>query len=82
MTSAELRAAREHLGLSQRGLAIVLRMGKHGGRTVRRWELGEIDVPGPVAVAIGLMLERAGFGDDRAAPPVDLPGSGVGPRSR
>lgn len=33
-------------------------MGKHGGRTVRRWELGEIPVPGPVAVAVGLMLEQ------------------------
>ena len=33
-------------------------MGKHGGRTVRRWELGEVAVPGPVAVAVELLLEK------------------------
>ena len=58
MTPADLTAARKQLGLSQAGLAAALRMGKHGGRTVRRWELGEIEVPGPVAVAVELMLAQ------------------------
>ena len=58
MTPADLKAARERLGMSQAQLAAALRMGKHGGRTVRRWELGEVEVPGPVAVAVELMLER------------------------
>lgn len=57
MTPAALRAARERLGYSQAGLAAALRMGKHGGRTVRRWELGEVEIPGPVAVAVELMLK-------------------------
>lgn len=59
MTPAELVAARNRLGLSQAGLAVALRMGKHGGRTIRRWELGEINVPGPAAVAVELMLRMA-----------------------
>lgn len=59
MTPTALANARHKLGLSQAGLATALRMGKHGGRTVRRWELGEIEVPGPVAVAVELLLKEA-----------------------
>lgn len=59
MTPADLATARNRLGLTQAGLAAALRMGKHGGRTVRRWELGEVEVPGPVQVAVELMLEKA-----------------------
>lgn len=62
MTPADLTAARKRLGLSQAGLSQALRMGKHGGRTVRRWELGEIEVPGPVAVAVELMLREKAQG--------------------
>lgn len=54
MTSDELKAAREELGLSQDGLAKV--MGLAGDRTVRKWELGERDIPGPVAVLIYVLL--------------------------
>ncbi len=59
MTPDALRKARKRLGLSQAGLAEALRMGANGGRTVRRWELGEMPVTGPASLAIELMLERA-----------------------
>lgn len=64
MTPAELKEARRKLGLSAAGLAKALRMGKHGGRTVRRWEAGECEASGPVLVAIELMLERLSRGTD------------------
>lgn len=52
MTPSELKDARHKLGLSAAGLASFLRLGAHGGRTVRRWEAGESDVPGPVQVLL------------------------------
>jgi DNA-binding transcriptional regulator YiaG len=58
MTADEIRNARKRLGLSQSGLAEALRMGANGGRTVRRWELGEIPITGPASVAVQLLLER------------------------
>ena len=63
MTAAELKAARRDLGLSARGLALALQVSD--GRTIRRWEAGENPVPGPVAVAVRLMLaELAQAGAD------------------
>jgi DNA-binding transcriptional regulator YiaG len=59
MTPEELRKARKRLGLSQAGLAEALRMGANGGRTVRRWELGEIPITGPASVAIELLEQKA-----------------------
>ena len=56
MNPDELRAARDRLGLTQAELARRLQLGAGGGRTVRRWELGERAIPGPVSVAIGYML--------------------------
>lgn len=56
--AADVRAAREFLGLSARGLAEALRLGKDGGRTVRRWESGEVAITGPAQVAIELLLEQ------------------------
>ena len=56
MTPAEFRAARKALGLSANGMAEALRLGKGGGRTVRRWESGETPVTGPVSVAVELLL--------------------------
>ncbi len=47
-TPAELRAARNFLGLSAEGLARML--GVEDGRTVRRWEAGERELPGWVSV--------------------------------
>lgn len=59
MDASELRRIRQLLGLSQAALAELLRLGKQGSRTVRRWELAEIEVPGPVALAVELLLEKA-----------------------
>lgn len=57
MNLEELRAARRKLGLTASGLAKALRLGKGGDRTVRRWEYGERAIPGPVQVAIEMMLK-------------------------
>lgn len=54
----EIRSARARLGLSTAGLAKALRLGKDGGRTVRRWEAGDTPISGTAQVAIELMLER------------------------
>mgnify|MGYP000246398163 CR=1 FL=1 len=59
LTPADLRTARKALGLTQHGLAKVLRMGKSGWQSVVRWEKDGGTVPGPVQVAVGLMLQRA-----------------------
>jgi DNA-binding transcriptional regulator YiaG len=59
MTPSDLRAARAQLGLSTAALAKALRLGKGGGRTVRRWEAGESQIPGPAQVAIEFMLAAA-----------------------
>ncbi len=53
---AEIRAARHALGFTANGLAEALKLGKNGGRTVRRWESGETPISGPASVAIGMML--------------------------
>lgn len=58
MTPADLRAARKRLGLTQKGLAGALRMGTHGWQSVSKWENDASTVPGPVSVAVQLMLER------------------------
>jgi DNA-binding transcriptional regulator YiaG len=52
MTADEFRAALEGLGLSQVAAAQALEV---DARTVRRWALGEREVPGPVRVALRLM---------------------------
>lgn len=57
MTPAELRAARESLGLSQAAFAAAVQV--ESGRTVRRWEAGERDIPGPVRVLTRLLLRSA-----------------------
>jgi DNA-binding transcriptional regulator YiaG len=56
MTPAELKATRHALGLSAEGFARMVRV--ESGRTVRRWEAGERDIPGPVIVILGL-IERS-----------------------
>ena len=59
MSPADLRAARKTLGLTQSGLARALRLSeKNGGRSVRGWEAEGNTVPGPVQVAVELLLER------------------------
>lgn len=60
MTPADLRAARKALGLTQAGLAKLLRLSeKNGSRSVRIWEAEGNTVPGPVQVAVELMLEQS-----------------------
>lgn len=57
MKPAEIKASRKRLGLTQSGLADALRMGANGGRTVRRWEGGEMPITGPAAVAIEMLVQ-------------------------
>lgn len=55
MTGGEARAIRHRLGLSLPKMAALLRLadGKpHGERTLRRWERGEVTIPGPMTVVI------------------------------
>ena len=59
MTPFEIKAARNTLGLSANGLAEALRLGKGGGRTVRRWEAGDTPISGPASVAIEMMLAKS-----------------------
>ena len=53
-TPDELKAARRALGLSADGLARVVRI--EDGRTVRRWEAGEREIPGPVTVLMEVAM--------------------------
>ncbi len=53
MTPSELKSIRLALGLSAEGFAHLVRV--QGGRTVRRWEAGERDIPGPVIVLAQLL---------------------------
>lgn len=58
MTPADLREARQRLGLTQHGLAEVLRMGKSGWQSVHRWEKDGNTIPGPVQVAVECLLRH------------------------
>ena len=55
MTPTLFRAARVRLGLSQAQLARVLRVGSD--RTVRKWEGGEREIPGPAVVLMEIFAE-------------------------
>jgi transcriptional regulator with XRE-family HTH domain len=74
---SELRSARTTLGLSAEGFARLV--GVESGRTVRRWEAGERDIPGPVRVLTEALMEsRAvrryfGYSDNAAAVSADRP---------
>lgn len=52
MTPNELKAARTALCLSQAELAALCHV--QSDRTVRKWEAGERDIPGPVIVLLAL----------------------------
>lgn len=52
MTPNEFKAARTALGLSQSDLAALVQV--QSDRTVRKWETGERDIPGPVIVLLWL----------------------------
>jgi DNA-binding transcriptional regulator YiaG len=60
MTPAELKVAREALGLSLTGLAKALRMGRNGRDTIRAWEADDNirGVPGPAQVAVEALLKE------------------------
>lgn len=55
MTPAEFKSARHALGLSAEGLAKLVQV--QSGRTVRRWESGDSDIPGPVVVLVQALME-------------------------
>ncbi len=57
-TAAQLQAARYALRLSAGGLAKMVRV--EDGRTVRRWESGEREIPGPVTVLMETAMDFLG----------------------
>jgi DNA-binding transcriptional regulator YiaG len=60
MTPATFKAIRQRAGLTQSSLAALLRIGDL--RTIRRWEVGEREISGPVT----LLMEMLEAGDLRA----------------
>lgn len=56
MNPHEVRDARLSMGLTQHELAVLLRMGGDGKRSVRRWEAGDREISGPASVAIEALL--------------------------
>lgn len=57
MSPDQFRDARYRLGLSQADFADLF--GIASDRTVRRWEEGEKDIPGPVVILVELALKYA-----------------------
>jgi DNA-binding transcriptional regulator YiaG len=55
MTPADLKEARKALGLSAEGFARLV--GVQSGRTVRRWERGDRDIPGTVERLLEALAE-------------------------
>lgn len=53
MIPSEIRAIRERAGLSQAGLADVLRLSD--GRSVRHWENGTRQISGPASVLLEML---------------------------
>ena len=53
MTPEELKSARRSLGLSCEKFA--QRVGVASGRTVRRWEAGDREIPGSIAIILSLI---------------------------
>jgi DNA-binding transcriptional regulator YiaG len=58
MTPTDITEARKRLGMTAAALGRALELeGRDPGRTVRTWETGSHQIPGPARVAIRLMLE-------------------------
>jgi DNA-binding transcriptional regulator YiaG len=55
MSPEDFQIVRNRLGLSQNDMAALFGLGS--ARTVRRWEEGEKDIPGPVLLLLELCLE-------------------------
>lgn len=72
MTPAQLRAARDALGLSAEGFAELLQMPPGSGRTVRRWEAGHSRIPGPVAILATLIVRSPTIRAELAELALDL----------
>lgn len=53
MTSSEFKSIRQRAGLTQSGLAAVLRISDL--RTIRKWEAGERAVSGPVSLLMEML---------------------------
>jgi DNA-binding transcriptional regulator YiaG len=53
MTPTAVRDLRRELGLTQKGLALLLRLGDP--RTVRRWESGDVALTGPASLLLELL---------------------------
>lgn len=53
MTPNHIRTIRKEAGLSQTGLAAILRI--KDIRTIRRWEKGEIPITGPASIILELI---------------------------
>ena len=53
MTPATFKAIRQRAGLTQSGLAGMLRIADI--RTIRRWETGEREISGPVSILMELL---------------------------
>ena len=58
MTPADVKAARQALGMTSAELAAILRLGGSGARTVRGWEsdAGKYRITGPATVALEALL--------------------------
>lgn len=59
MTPTDLKEARKRLGFkSQSAFARMLGLQGNGDRTIRRWEKGEVPIPGPVQRLVQMMLKE------------------------
>lgn len=54
MTPSTFKAYRQQLGLTQAGLAALMRC---DARTIRKWEGDEREIPGPAEVAIEALAD-------------------------
>ena len=58
MTPQQFKSARKTLGLTQKGMAELLRLSpKTGARTIRAWEAGDTPISGPASLALELHLK-------------------------
>lgn len=53
MTHTEIQSIRKRAGLTQSGLAALLRITDQ--RTVRRWEAGDMPVSGPASIILEML---------------------------
>jgi len=59
LTPEQFKEARNTLGLSAAALAEIWSMGANGGRTIRRWESGQVPVNPIAAYCIAMMVTAA-----------------------